>query len=216
MYDAFAVLMHMRGQFVAHASAALIGGGAVLFIGDSGLGKSTTAAALERRGHPFITDDIAALSLPSSPGESVFVAPAFPQVKLTPSALHALNIDPEGLSLAYRSSGKYIYPATSPFPVDPVPVHAIYLLDEDWSLSLHPMNRTEAFLALSANAYLIHLRDVYGVDLLAATGTTARYFAQCAEIVRRVPMYRLYVRDALEDLPHIAGLIIENTLALAR
>lgn len=48
----------LRGQLVFHASAVAVGSGAVAFMGESGQGKSTLAAAFCSRGSAFLTDDI--------------------------------------------------------------------------------------------------------------------------------------------------------------
>ena len=58
---ALGVLLHQRGFLTLHSSGVEIGGGAVLFIGEKGYGKSTTAAALNYAGYRIITDDVAAI-----------------------------------------------------------------------------------------------------------------------------------------------------------
>ena len=47
-----------RQLFPLHASAAVVDGGAVAFVGSSGVGKSTIAAALMRQGHMVLADDL--------------------------------------------------------------------------------------------------------------------------------------------------------------
>jgi hypothetical protein len=62
------------GYEVMHASAVLVDGGAVAFCGQTGVGKSTIAAALSRRGFAHWADDAVALvSKPGSPPMSVFM-----------------------------------------------------------------------------------------------------------------------------------------------
>lgn len=51
-------LLRLRGALALHASAVQIGRGALLMIGPRGAGKSTSAAALARRGCPVIADDV--------------------------------------------------------------------------------------------------------------------------------------------------------------
>lgn len=59
----FGLLLHQREQVVLRASAARVGGKAVLFCGASGAGKSPLAAALAQCGYPLITDDVCALAV---------------------------------------------------------------------------------------------------------------------------------------------------------
>ncbi len=53
----------IRGLEVMHASGVVLGGEAMLFVGPSGIGKSSLAAALLRRGASLLSDDAVALSL---------------------------------------------------------------------------------------------------------------------------------------------------------
>ncbi len=54
-------VLHLRGAPCLHASAVAVEGRAVAFLGHSGAGKSTTAAAFIRRGFRALTDDVLAL-----------------------------------------------------------------------------------------------------------------------------------------------------------
>jgi hypothetical protein len=56
-------LLRQRGYLALHASAVAIDGQGVLFVGDSGSGKSTTAAAFHSRGHELLADDVAAVRI---------------------------------------------------------------------------------------------------------------------------------------------------------
>src|SRR5688572_15045224 len=55
---ALAAVLLQRGKLILHASGVAIGGVAVAFVGSSGMGKSTTSAALHARGHPVIANDL--------------------------------------------------------------------------------------------------------------------------------------------------------------
>ena len=52
------VCCHQRDLLVLHGSAVQIDGGAVVFLGPTGAGKSTTAAAFYGEGYPLLDDDI--------------------------------------------------------------------------------------------------------------------------------------------------------------
>jgi hypothetical protein len=65
---ALAVLLHQRGRLVLHASAAAIAGEVVAFMGRSGWGKSTAAAALYTRGHSIVADDVTAVQVNTDTG----------------------------------------------------------------------------------------------------------------------------------------------------
>jgi hypothetical protein len=56
-------LLRQRGYLALHASGVAIDGQAILFVGNSGSGKSTTAAAFHARGHDLLADDVAAIRI---------------------------------------------------------------------------------------------------------------------------------------------------------
>jgi hypothetical protein len=86
--------MHAETIFF-HASSIGIGGRGVMFIGDKGAGKSTTALSLTARGHNFLGDEIAAL-VPSSRTLMPFRRPV--GIKPGPRSVHVQ----EGLGRAGR------------------------------------------------------------------------------------------------------------------
>lgn len=53
--------LRLRGVLALHASAVLIDGRAVALVGQSGAGKSTTAAAFAAAGYPVLADDVLAI-----------------------------------------------------------------------------------------------------------------------------------------------------------
>jgi hypothetical protein len=61
----------MRGKLGLHASAVESAGGALAFVGTSGMGKSTIAALLGLAGHPLVTDDLLHVDMSSHPGVHV-------------------------------------------------------------------------------------------------------------------------------------------------
>jgi hypothetical protein len=87
----------LRGTWSLHASAAIYKDSLILFLGESGQGKSTLAGSLAREpGWQLAADDI----LPVSMGTDNVVAwPRFPQLKLPVDAQPGLGL-PEQLSIS--------------------------------------------------------------------------------------------------------------------
>ena len=194
-------LLRLRGVTCLHASAVAIGDVAVIFVGAQGAGKSTTAAALARRGHAVISDDIVALA--ERDGE-FYVYPAFPYLCLWPDSVNILygpgkalpsfspNYDKRQLLLADNCLG---------FRDKPMPLGAIYLLGERSAEDSAPFveypKPKESLLALVADSYATNLID---------TNTRAREFELLGRLLRVIPVRRLRPhRDAtrIKDLCEI-------------
>ncbi|NBD18702.1 MAG: hypothetical protein GVY04_21995 [Cyanobacteria bacterium] len=191
-----AVLLHQRGDLVLHASAVQLPTGVVAFLGDKGWGKSTMAAVLHQRGHPFVTDDILAVALNSSSQPLVF--PAFPQMKLWPSAVVALGEDPETLPRLIPQLTKRQHRVAMTASQTPMPLQAIYLLGQGPSLKIAPLASPEIFAALLRHSY----GGRFGKALLQHG--EASHFQQCMTLAQQVPTYQLQRPSDLSLLPTIA------------
>lgn len=95
----FRMLLHQRGYLVLHASAVVVDGHAVGFLGDSGQGKSTVAAACDAAGYPVVTDDVLAVD-----PEAGTVRPGVPAVKLARSTAEAISGEFEDSYSEFRDS----------------------------------------------------------------------------------------------------------------
>jgi hypothetical protein len=196
---ALAFVLHQRGLLVLHASAASLEGKGVVFLGNSGWGKSTLAAALHARGFAVVADDAVALRVAgSSPSETPCIIPGFPQLKLWPEAASALGYDPERLPRLHGRIAKRVLETRRGFGRDPVPLAAIYVLMESQTLALEPISSREALLEL--------VRHSYCTPFLPATDAPG-HFLQCAGVAERTPLRRLHVRRAWAALPDLEQLI---------
>lgn len=52
------LILYQRDHLVLRASAVSVDGAAAIFIGQRGVGKSTTAAAFDREGYAVLEDDV--------------------------------------------------------------------------------------------------------------------------------------------------------------
>lgn len=83
-----AQLLRQRGCLPLHASGVAIEGRGVLFLGESGAGKSTTAAAFYARGHGVLADDVGAVR---AARDGVEVQAAWSGLRLLGDAREVMN-----------------------------------------------------------------------------------------------------------------------------
>ncbi|HVU23801.1 MAG TPA: hypothetical protein VHE13_06720 [Opitutus sp.] len=122
----FGALLHQRDDLVLHGSAIEWEGEAVVFLGHSGVGKSTLASAFRKRGHAVLTDDLCVVR-PGTDGR-MRAHPGFPQTKLWIDSLKQLDISPEGLRRIRRKLEKRAVPLAADFANAPLAVRKLYLL----------------------------------------------------------------------------------------
>jgi hypothetical protein len=197
-----AVLLRQRGHSLLHASAVAMADGAVLFLGRSGWGKSTTAAALHSRGHGLVTDDIAVLRVEEG-YPTVF--PGFPQLKLWPEALISLGDNPEKLPRWNLHSEKRARRTTHEFSSTPLPIKRIYVLGEGGAQEILPLPPQEALVELVRHTY----GSDYGLHTAMGVGSASHFF-ECASIANQVAVCSLRRPKSLAQLPDLARLIEED------
>jgi hypothetical protein len=199
----FGCVCHQRGLLALHASALVVDGSAVAFLGAKGQGKSTMAAALYRRGHTLLTDDV--LVIDDGATRTPEVLPAFPQLKLWPNAASAsLGDDAESLPRLTARSEKRTRRAADGFSHARVPLGRIYLLDQGSSPTITPVEPQEAVLAVIAQSYVARVFP----EFLQGT-EAASHLLRCSRLATKVPVYRLQ-RPADLSLLHAVAQLVEK------
>jgi len=147
------VLMLQRKLFVLHVSGIHTERGAVLFAGNSGMGKSTLVSAFIQRGYKMLSDDMLALML-NEDGQ-VIALPGFPQVKLWADSAEALGRETDGLRRVVPEYNKFIAPTVQDYDPAPTRLHAIYALHNHRSpeFLLEPLPHTPRFNTLLDNTW---------------------------------------------------------------
>ncbi len=199
---AMALLLHQRNLVVLHASVVSIEGSAIAFLGHSHSGKSTSAAALHRRGHPMITDDIAAIDINSD--DQPIIHPAFPLMRLWPEAVTSVGLAPDALENVYDGSPKRSTPASTGFATAPVPLRAIYLMDYGPQFQIDPIPPATAVAELLNHSFV--------AGILKPTNTAASHFHRCVKLAQSVRIARLIRRRNIAELDQLAE-SIEQDLA---
>lgn len=174
------MILLQRGVLALHASAVGLRGAASIFLGGPGWGKSTTAAALERRGHRLIADDIS--SITRDRDEHV-VQPGFPTLKLSSESAAALGHDFDEMHELHTVVRKRGRTVESSFDDAPLPLRRVYVLAEGDAIRIEPISGAAALGEL--------VRHSYGAPLIRETGLAAAHLRQCADLAGSVPIRRL-------------------------
>jgi hypothetical protein len=195
-----AFLLNQRGLLVLHAACNSMNGACVAFVGESGFGKSSMAAALHKRGHSLFTDDV----LPIFTNSDVPMASSgFPQIKLHPEAAAALDYEPESLFELHPSQEKLGYRLANGFASGSLPLGRIYILGRGEALKIEPLPLKQGLMELVRHSYPTRAQHCGG----------AGHFQQCVKIANQIPIYKLTRPKEIFLLPAIAQLVEQHVLS---
>ncbi len=205
----FAFVLRLRGFTSLHASAAVIRGNAVAFVGPGGAGKSTIAGALARGSYPILGDDVAVLE---EIFEEFFLRPAYPHVRLWPDSGSILFGAKDTLPKLVPSSvwwDKCFLDLDQPgfrFQTKPAPIRCIFLLEgyspEVQVARIDEITPLDAFARLAANTC---------VNYALTTKMRAREFHELGQLVARVVIKRLTLGNSLKWIAEL-GPFLEQDL----
>lgn len=205
----FAFVLRLRGFIALHASAAVVRGNAVAFVGPGGAGKSTIAGALARGNYPILGDDIAVLE--EIAGEFC-LRPAYPHLRLWPDSSSILFGAKDALPKLVPSSewDKRFLDLNQPgfrFQTEPAPLQCIFLL-EDYSpevqvARIDEITPGDAFRRLLAYTYIS-----YGLT----TEMRAKEFHELGRLVHKVAIKRLTLGSSADWIARL-GPFLEQVLA---
>jgi hypothetical protein len=195
------ILLRLRGVTCLHASAVAFGEKAVAFVGSEGAGKSTTAAALARRGLAILSDDVVALAERNG---LFFIHPAYPYLCLWPESVESLYGSRDALpqfSANYEKRCLSLGKQELRFAERALPLAAIYILGErrgDPAPLIEELSPQRAFLALVANTFATNTLD---------SGMRAREFETLARLAPSVPVRALHAHHDAGRLPDLCDLL---------
>ena len=185
-----------------HASGVELHGKAVLLCGDTGYGKSTTAAALALRGAPGLSEDIVPLEL--TKGE-FWAVPGYPRICLWPEATANLMGDPNGLprlTPVWEKRYLALDGVRARFAQSKLPLGLIYIIaprshaaDVPRSENLLPK---DALLELVKNTYM---------NWLLNREQRAEEFNVLGNLVQQVPVRRLIPHSDRAKITQLCELI---------
>jgi hypothetical protein len=172
-------LLHQRDFLTLHASAVVTARGAVLFAGDSGVGKSTLAAALGQHGFALLADDKTAITFDVQ--RQPFALPAYPTRRLWDDSATRLGHPLDGCRRLRANLNKYISHVEN-FCNEPQPIRAIY--------TLHSHSQTEIVCEMLNGAARLSalLRMTYGAPLLDGLGLRQAHFHMASAVAKVTPV----------------------------
>jgi hypothetical protein len=204
-------VLRLRGTTVLHASAVAMGGKALVFVGHSGAGKSTTMAALVRQGCRFLSDD----KVPLHEHDGTFATSPGPGwAKLEPDAADALYGPAHCLPILCPD-----WPGMAPtrrlelgsdgyeWAADLLPLHRLYLLaprsvDLDRPSILKPSGRQR----------LVDLTPHLTARQVRTRGDHRRDFERLARLANSVPVRLLRRPDAIDRIDEIAAAVLDDAV----
>jgi len=195
------LVMGFNGDLVLHASAVVIEGRAVAFLGPTRRGKSTLAAAFAKAGYPFLTDDGLILD---SDDEDYWVRPRAPALRLCSDSEAAILRSPERRIGREDLKGRIVAGSEIPFHNQPVPLAAIYLLPEPQRrdrTEMLPLSRPLALSELLKHSFILDVEDRQRVGDL---------FNRLANLVERIDCFALDYPRRYPELPGVLDSIIRH------
>ena len=189
----FCAMLLRRGTIPWHAAALAFDDKAILIMGGSGTGKSTTAMALIAAGARLLADDLVA---PAAEEGLIVIPPVFLRLRLTrQSADHFCVAGIKG------ADDKVSISVPHTLNDRPLPLRAIFVLG-DRIVGLGTIERLP-----KAQAWAELLRNLFARPVVPAFVGSERAATMARRMIDSVPVFQLRTRDGLDRLSDIAETI---------
>jgi hypothetical protein len=199
------------GYEVLHATAVIVDGEALGFLGDSGYGKSSLAAAFLQAGYRVLSDDL--LVLVETP-EGILVPPGLPRIKLFPDTAERF--------LPFCTGGGAMNPLTEkrviPIPKAhsrraPALLRVLYKLP--YPSARRPNSKVRISQLAEKTAFTELLASTFNSRMLE-TPRLRRQFETIAGLLTMVPVRHLSYPRGLDHLPQVRDAILADFRRLGR
>lgn len=177
-----------QGLPAFHASVITVPGGAVAFLGKTGMGKSTLAASFALQGATFLTDDALLIE---EHADGCRAQPSHASIRLWEDSVEALigdDVEKAG-PVSYSDKARLLAGDTLVYTDEPQPLLAAFVLEREGgeSVTIRELTGLDRYMGWLQNSFLLDVKDN---DLLA------RHFEWTHRISGTVPTYALdYPRD---------------------
>lgn len=172
-------LIHQQGKTVLHGNSLEVDDGCVVFMGDSGAGKSTISTALYERGYRFLADDLAVVNA------NLEIEPGIPRLKVWQDTANHLNINTQNLDRIRLLVNKYSYLITKNICRQPRRIKTIFVLEthDENSFKIEEISGVAKFKELQYHTY----RKFY----VKKMGYQKQFFELNSQIAQNVSLYKI-------------------------
>lgn len=203
--NAMAAILYQRALVPLHASAIFSNKGIAMFLGDSGVGKSTTVATLQTRGHRIFSDDIC---VPVKEENLIKAFAAYPMMKLWKDTFEKVNLgaydEQNRIRPALEKYGKFF---NETFDTTAQPVERIFILEKESSI-----NQLQSSELKGINAFKYLQNYAYRQPYIDAMGMRKTYFNVLLELSNSIPITLISRPEDNNTISEVIQLI-ENQLA---
>lgn len=181
-------IIHQKGLFPLHGSCVTNGKKSILITGDSGAGKSTTAAEFLKNGWKLVTDDVTLLTSINPP----MVQSSYPSQKLWGDSLQHYQKNEEVIHSLYNRNDeeKYGIDVSDFFFDGTAPLSLIVrLAAEAMPTQISPINGMAKVNQLLYNTYRLNMIPQKALN---------QHFQKCVTLSSKIPM-ALMIRNNKEQ-----------------
>ena len=119
---------------------------AIAFLGHRGIGKSTMAINLYKKGYPIVTDDILAIDFDNEGTPCVY--PGYTHVRLSEDSYKDIKNETKILSSIRTIIGKIYCDTSNNFSSESLPLKKIYLVEKGVQTRISTLNAHETLIDL--------------------------------------------------------------------
>jgi hypothetical protein len=193
---AIAILLYQRGRLILHASSVSINGKGVLFMGGSGTGKSSTAAAFLSSKNAFIVDDVASIDIEDN---DAWIYPGFPQIKLDDESAKLLARSPH-FHYMDNIEGKRSFYINSVSETGKIALKHIYVLLNGDQVKIERLKAQKAIIEIVRHSIP---PSVVRMD-------NAEHLAKCLNLITQVPVSGLWRSNSLNNIEEIVSRVNDD------
>jgi hypothetical protein len=200
-----------QGYEPLHATAVVIDGQAIAFMGSSGFGKSSLAAAFLADGGRLLTDDMLLLR---SSDQGYEAQPGPRRIKLFPEMARRFFAGTAGAVPMNSETTKLVMPlSTDRSHYGSAPLRALYVLGPPREVRRKRRVEMMSFTARETFVWLV--RATFN-PLISDSDRLRQQYSECLSIARCVPARRISYPRVTAMLPVVKQMILDDFFAITR